>query len=67
MSPTADRFVATPAFRCHCPARSFPGPAEALEYARDAAAAHRVGYAVWRVREGRMRRLQTVEPADRPA
>ena len=56
-------FHAVPVFRCHCPAKHFPSEPEALEYARKAANAFRVGYAVWRVRKGTMRLLKRYPPA----
>lgn len=56
-------FHAVPAMRCHCPAKHFQSERQALEYARKAADAFRVGYAVWRVRKGTLRLLRRYPPA----
>jgi hypothetical protein len=58
MSP--ERFWALPACRCLAPSRAFPDARAALRYARDAAAAFRVGYAVYRVRAGRPTLLRAI-------
>jgi hypothetical protein len=50
-------FHAVPAMRCHCPAKTFRKASQALEYARQAANAFKVAYAVWRVRKGTLRLL----------
>jgi hypothetical protein len=49
------RFHDVPVVRCHAPAKSFSDAPAALQYARKAAADHRVGYAVWRCIRGRLR------------
>jgi hypothetical protein len=49
--------------RCHCPAKHFRNVRQALEYARKAADAFRVAYAVWRVRKGTLRLLKRFPPA----
>ncbi len=48
-------YHAVPACRCRCPAKVFQNARDALDYARRAANALRVGYAVWRVHGGRVR------------
>jgi hypothetical protein len=57
----------TPAFRCHAPAKGFPRPLDALRFAREAATAFRVGYAVWRVLDDRLCCLERFPAGDRPA
>jgi hypothetical protein len=56
-------FHAVPARRCPCPAMAFRNAQDALEYARRAANAYRVAYAVWRVRKGTLRLLRRYPPA----
>jgi hypothetical protein len=56
-------FQAVPVMRCHCPARHFRSEGQAVEYARNAANAFRVAYAVWRVRKGTLRLLKRYPPA----
>jgi hypothetical protein len=56
-------FHAVPAMRCHCPAKHFQSERQALTYARKAADAFRVSYAVWRVRKGTLRLLKRFPPA----
>ena len=56
-------FHAVPAMRCHCPAKHFRSVRQALEYARKAADAFQVAYAVWRVRRGTLRLLKRFPPA----
>ena len=48
--------------RCHCPAKHFRRVRQALQYARKAADAFRVAYAVWRVRKGTLRLLKRYPP-----
>jgi hypothetical protein len=64
---TVERFLATPAFHCHAPAKGFSRSLEALQYARKAAEVFRVGYAVWRVLDGRLCCLERFPAGDRPA
>jgi hypothetical protein len=47
-------YHAAPAFRCHCPAKSFRKAKPALAYARKASQTFRVAYAVWRVHGSRI-------------
>ena len=56
-------FHVVPAFRCHCPAKTFRNAQMALEYARKAADTFRVSYAVWRVRKHTLRLLKRFPPA----
>jgi hypothetical protein len=56
-------FHAVPAFRCHCPAKTFRKARQALQYARQAADTFKVAYAVWRVRKGTLRLLRRYPPA----
>jgi hypothetical protein len=62
-----NRYLATPAFRCHAPAKGFRDAQDALQYARRAADAFRVGYAVWDVSQGRLRCLERIPAGTRPA
>ena len=55
-------FHAVPAMRRHCPAKRFRRVRQALQYARKAADAFRVAYAVWRVRKGTLRLLKRYPP-----
>jgi hypothetical protein len=55
-------FHAVPAFRCHCPAKTFRSSRQALQYAQKAADTFKVEYAVWRVRKGTMRLLKRYPP-----
>ena len=57
------RFLATPAFRCHAPAKGFRTAEDAARYAREAAGTFRVGYAVWDTAGGRPRCLERVPAA----
>jgi hypothetical protein len=57
-------FHAVPAFRCLCPAKHFRNVRQALEYARKAADAFRVCYAVWRVRKHTLRLMKRFPPAN---
>ena len=59
----ATLFHAFSAMRCHCPAKTFRKASQALEYARQAANAFKVAYAVWRVRKGTLRLLRRFPPA----
>jgi hypothetical protein len=56
-------FHAVPALRCHCPAKIFRSERKALEYARQAANAFHVAYAVCCVRKGTLRLLRRYPPA----
>ena len=56
-------FHAFPAMRCHCPAKHFRNVRQALQYARKAADAFQVAYAVWRVHKGTLRLLRRFPPA----
>jgi hypothetical protein len=49
-----EHYRAAPDFKCHAPSRAFRRLLEALQYARDAADAFGVGYAVWHVAGGRL-------------
>jgi hypothetical protein len=55
-------FHAVPAFRCHCPPKTFRKAKQALAYARKASETFRVAYAVWRVQGGRIRLLKWFPP-----
>jgi hypothetical protein len=52
----------SPAYKCHCPGRTFPRAQEALAYARQAAEAFRVSLCVWRVQAGRSTLLWRFNP-----
>ncbi len=56
-------FHAVPAMRCHCPAKTFRGARQALEYARQAAKTFRIEYSVWRSCKGTLRLLKRYPPA----
>lgn len=56
-------YHAVPAFRCHCPSKTFRDAQAAAEYARKAADTFKVAYAVWRVRKGTLRLLKRYPPA----
>lgn len=58
-----NHYHAVPAFRCHCPAKTFRDEREAAEYAQKAADAFRVSYAVWRVGRGTLRLLKRYPPS----
>ncbi len=60
-------YHAAPAGRCFAPAKWFTDERKALEFARDAADAFRVGYTVWRVQAGRPKRLAAYSPNVEPA
>ena len=47
---------------CGAPAKSFSRPLEACQFARQAADAFRVGYCVYEVLAGRLRRVAASEP-----
>jgi hypothetical protein len=51
-----------PASRSFAPGRAFPGPQEALQFAREAAARYRVAYVVWAFQGSSWRILARVEP-----
>ena len=55
-------YYSTPAAPCSASARSFPDAAAALEHALKAAAAHRVGWVVWRIVAGRPHKLAVFSP-----
>jgi hypothetical protein len=55
-------YHAVPAVRCACPAKTFRKVKQALAYARKAANAFQVAYAVWRVQGGRIRLLKRFPP-----
>lgn len=59
-------YHASPESKCICPAKSFDTQAEAVQYAREAAATFHVGYRVWQLFRGRIRCVATVkgEPVD---
>jgi hypothetical protein len=59
----SERFLATPAFRCHRPAKGFSCEQEARRHAQQAADASRVAFVVWRVLDGRPVRLQAFPPS----
>ena len=59
MQPT---YRAAPAHLCYAPAKTFPTALEACLYARAAADAYRVGYQVYEVLAGRVRRVAAYEP-----
>jgi hypothetical protein len=56
-------YHAVPAVRCPCPAMAFGNARDAREYARRAANAFRVAYAVWRVGKRTLRLLKRYPPA----
>jgi hypothetical protein len=56
-------YYAVPAVRCPCPAMAFCTARDAREYARRAADAYRVVYAVWRVGKRTLRLLKRYPPA----
>jgi hypothetical protein len=58
----SEHYFATPAHRCLAPGRAFQRPQDALRYAREAADAYRVAFAVWRVLGGRLTMLERVSP-----
>jgi hypothetical protein len=43
----------SPSYRCHVQGRAFQGAQQALQYARECAAAYRTSFAVYRVQAGR--------------
>ncbi len=59
MQPT---YYVTPAAPCSAPAKSFPDAPAALEFARRAADAHRVGWVVWRILAGRPHKVAAFSP-----
>ncbi len=59
MQPT---YRAAPAFRCYAPPKVFRDAQDALDFARAAADAYRVGYTVWRVLAGRLKRVAALAP-----
>jgi hypothetical protein len=59
-------YYAAPAVRCFAPAKWTADEQEALEFARNAADAHRVGYIVWRVLAGRPHKLAAFAPCPLP-
>ncbi len=54
----------SPAMQCAAPAKWFTTAADALDYARDAAAMFRIAYTAWEIQAGRPRRLKTFAPDD---
>ena len=60
-------YRAAPTMTCSAPAKSFARPLEALQFARQATDAFRVAYSVYAVLRGRLKRLETFQPADRRA
>ena len=58
-------YYAAPAGRCFAPAKWFADEQKALEFARDAADAFRVGYTIWRVLAGRPSRVAACAFAER--
>ena len=52
-----------PTMTCSAPSKIFSRPLEALQYARYAADAFRVGYCVFEAHKGRLRHVQTFRPA----
>jgi hypothetical protein len=63
MNPTTS-YHATPTFRSAVARGAwFADAAAALEWARKAADRYHIAFAVWQVTEGKLRRLETVEPA----
>ena len=59
MQPT---YYAAPIGRCFGPAKWIADEQKALEFARNAADAFRVGYTVWRVLAGRPKRVAAYSP-----
>jgi hypothetical protein len=52
-------FAAVPMMQCFSPARSFAHAEEALRFAENATRQHGVGYAVWRMQNGKLKPLKT--------
>jgi predicted transcriptional regulator len=59
MLPT---YRAAPTTTCNAPAKSFPRPLEACQFARQAADAFRVGYCVYKDLAGRLNRVAAYSP-----
>jgi hypothetical protein len=59
--PTTYRVA--PSYRCHLPGKVFRGAQQALQFARECAAAYRTSFAVYRVQAGRSVLLWRFDPS----
>jgi hypothetical protein len=60
-------YRSAPTMLCFAPAKTFKTALEALQHARQACAAFRVGYGVYESLAGRLKHLQTFRPTPKGA